>query len=116
VECEPCEVVPVISNRSVYYVPDCVAGTCTVVDLRATESTECQVDLDCALRDGTACCEGCDGTGLVALSSTDYLGRSCPLELACPPCVPTIPPDYAAHCLNERCHVVFVSSSGSSEP
>ncbi|HYP90285.1 MAG TPA: BPTI/Kunitz domain-containing protein [Polyangiaceae bacterium] len=49
------------------FVPDCVAGQCTVVDLRTSPTTACRTNDDCRLRRGTGCCETCSDENLVAV-------------------------------------------------
>jgi hypothetical protein len=87
-----------------YFVPVCGRGSCRVFDLRGTTATECDSDDDCSLRDGSACCEGCDGTSLVALSSTEYVDATCP-NTGCHGCAPNIPAEFEAGC-NDNGHCV----------
>lgn len=106
VACGPCPEVTEIERTGQYFVPACDAGTCSVRDLRSTSATECDSDDDCRLRDGAGCCEGCDGLGLVAISSTELLYEACPEEIACDACVPPESEDYEAACSAEgRCVV-----------
>lgn len=98
---------PGVMSTSRYFVPTCVAGECTVTDIRETALTQCQITSDCYLRAGAHCCELCGGTNIVALnrnaSVTDLLcdGISPP----CLACVPTIPPGYSTSCEAGRCTV-----------
>jgi hypothetical protein len=85
--CAPCP--PIESGTLRYFVPDCVKGQCSVVDLRASPLTECQSELDCQLRRGSGCCQSCTNDDLIAIrkdvSLEDFV---CPRDLpvGCPGC------------------------------
>ncbi|AUX22478.1 uncharacterized protein SOCEGT47_029810 [Sorangium cellulosum] len=105
IACEPCPDVPEAERTSQYFTATCERGRCVVLDVRESPLTECAEDADCALRDGLGCCEGCDGTGIVALNqSADLTGMVCPEGFgACPPCAPQYPPGMTAVCSAGRC-------------
>jgi hypothetical protein len=66
IACAPCPA-PQGQGTLQYFVPDCVAGQCVVTDLRTSAVTACKTSDECKLRHGTACCEGCGTTDLVAV-------------------------------------------------
>jgi hypothetical protein len=107
VQCAPCQSVPEETRTSQYFVPTCKLGRCIAVDIRATPVTACASAADCHLRDGAACCEGCDGTGLVSIASEAALSAlACGAEpVGCPPCVPLIPATFVPACNAGRCAV-----------
>jgi hypothetical protein len=106
VACGACNDVSEFERTGQWFVPFCGHGKCTVLDLRRTTATECDSDDDCQLRDGLNCCEGCDGLGLVALSSTEYLAAACSDGFACDPCVAPERENYVAACSDQgRCVV-----------
>lgn len=93
--------VPVAPN----YLAACVEGECRLLDLRETPAAECEVDDDCALRDGSRCCETCGGNP-VALSDEPALrGLLECVDLACPPCEPVFDSTHRAVCDDGRCVV-----------
>jgi hypothetical protein len=104
VACSPCPPVDELKTLGQYFVPVCEAGRCGIQDIRQTDLVVCQTDSDCFLRDGAACCDECDGTGLVAVSSTDF-GPRCEPFPACPRCASIIPEGYIAVCAAGRCQV-----------
>lgn len=110
VACGPCLDVSEAERTSQYFAAACESGQCTVVDVRESPLTECEEDADCILRDGVGCCEGCDGTGIVAINrSADLLGMVCSDDFGgCPPCAPIIPEDIRAVCSKGRCQREFL--------
>jgi hypothetical protein len=109
VACGPCNQVTELERTGQYFVPACGQVSCLLLDLRRT-SAACDSDDDCSLRDGSACCEGCDGTGLVALSSTEYVEATCAPNTGCDGCVPNIPAEFEAGC-NDNGHCVVRQKS-----
>lgn len=106
VACGACPEVAELERTRQYFVPACDNGACYVEDLRDTSATECEVDGDCTLRDGSECCEGCDGLGLVAVSNTRPIREACEEEVACDACAPPESDEYEAACNDEgRCVV-----------
>ncbi|WP_437588552.1 BPTI/Kunitz domain-containing protein [Sorangium sp. So ce1000] len=103
--CGPCQDVTEAERTAHYFTATCEAGRCVVLDVRESPLTECAVDSDCVLRDGLGCCEGCDGTGIVALNqSADLNALACPADMgACPPCAPVYPDGMTAVCSSGRC-------------
>lgn len=111
VTCGACEDVGELDRNSQYFVASCEQGSCQVLDLRTTANTECDSHDDCSLRNGSACCEGCDGTGLVALSSRELVRATCEADFACDLCGPSISELYAAGCDAEgRCFVGYAET------
>ncbi|WP_233561997.1 BPTI/Kunitz domain-containing protein [Sorangium cellulosum] len=105
VACAPCPPATEAERTSQYFTAACESGRCVVLDVRESPLTECTQDADCALRDGVGCCEGCDGTGIVALNqSADLASIVCPEGFgACPPCAPVYPAGMTAKCSEGRC-------------
>ena len=84
----------------------CESGHCVVFDARETGATSCMVPSDCHLRDGLACCQGCNGqtTFPVSISEERVLEEMvCGPNLACDACVPSFPPGAVADCVDGRC-------------
>jgi hypothetical protein len=108
VACAPCgpTTAPDPNDPALYYIATCQAGSCAVVDLRASEVTACKSDGDCGLRSGTACCSGCGGQ-TVALNlskQADLASLVCdPEPSACPACAPAF--TGSAMCSSGRCSV-----------
>ncbi|WP_437795931.1 BPTI/Kunitz domain-containing protein [Sorangium sp. So ce693] len=105
VACGACPEVTEAERTTQYFTATCEAGRCVVLDVRESPLTECAIDSDCVLRDGLGCCEGCDGTGIVALSQSAELDALvCPAGMgACPPCAPVFPDGMTAVCSSGRC-------------
>ena len=97
------------NDPALYYVATCQAGRCAVVDLGATDVTECKSASDCSLRSGTGCCEGC-GSDTAALNTSKLSELSklvCGSEpVACSACAPVFS-GYSADCSNGRCSVLL---------
>lgn len=106
VACGQCAPVPEAAGHEQYYVPECIAGVCYVTDLAGSDSTVCTADTDCQIRDGAACCPGCDGTGLVALSSLDYVEQLCAPGAECVACEPEISNLIVARCMDGHCRIM----------
>jgi trypsin inhibitor len=105
--CAPC--LPPDESTLKYFVPDCVNGQCTVVDLRSSPLTQCMTGDDCRLRHGKSCCESCgDSNDLIALRKDVSFERLVcgPGDVACPACAPT-PTSAVAECSNGRCEVAY---------
>jgi hypothetical protein len=61
--------------------------------------TECAQSSDCVLRDGTECCPGCDGVGIVSVNRTDALeALVCGQNTTCNACISPIPTGYVPDC------------------
>lgn len=117
VSCEPCPPADETTSRTQNYVPICVNGSCSVEDVSGSPSARCASDSDCHLRDGADCCEQCDGTGLVALSSEELLSADvCSGASSCSSCAHSYT-GYRARCQYGYCHVAFAdtSSNGGSD-
>jgi hypothetical protein len=107
--CGACPDVPDRDRTSEYYTATCNSGRCEVLDVRKSPITECTKTADCILRDGVECCQGCDGTGIVAINrDADLESLVCAgAGQACPLCVPQIPPKISAICSGGRCERVI---------
>jgi hypothetical protein len=106
VECAECPVVDETETTAQYFVPTCdVAKRCALIDIRQHSVTECLSDADCQLRDGSACCEGCDGQGLVSVSSQELFTALCGPLAACPDCASNTA-EFLPKCEAGRCTVV----------
>ena len=103
--CSDCPPIEELSTTRQYFVPVCEFGQCDVLDIRLHDVTSCQNDSDCRLRDGSACCVGCDGQGLVAVSSEEVFAAQCTSEDRCPDCA--LATDYRARCYDSRCVVGY---------
>jgi hypothetical protein len=105
--CGSCPDVDELMTTSQYFGSICLEGACTIVDIRESAATECTGGSECQLRDGAACCEGCDGRGLVSVRPQAFVDLLCAnaLEQACPPCAPMIPPEFVPTCTTGRCRV-----------
>jgi hypothetical protein len=105
--CGACADVSPMDRTSQYFVATCASGQCTVVDIRETDLVACKDYTECTLRVGAECCERCSSDSVVALSTNAKLGDLvCGSDApSCPPCVPTIPPGFAASCNTGKCTV-----------
>jgi hypothetical protein len=110
VPCVPCPPVDEGERTSQYYAATCESGRCVVLDVRESPITQCTEDADCILRDGVACCQGCDGTGIVAVNrNADLEHLVCgDRDQGCPPCEPQFPPNMAPICSEGRCRWVIL--------
>jgi hypothetical protein len=96
-----------------YFVPNCVQGQCVVEDIRTSAVTACQSAMDCRLRNGTSCCEGCGGGQVVAVRNDGSLEKlvCSDLPTPCPACI-ALPPDGAvAVCTEGRCSVAHLAAT-----
>jgi len=105
--CEACPDIDELLLTSQYFAPTCRSGECTVVDIRESSVTQCSDASECSLRDGAACCQGCDAAGIVAVRNDSSLfdlvcGGG---DVGCPACASQIPPDLKADCISGRCAV-----------
>jgi hypothetical protein len=108
VPCAPCgpTTAPDPNDPALYYIATCQAGSCAVVDLRATDVTECKSDSDCGLRAGTGCCSVCGGQTIAVNVSkqADLRKLVCdPEPSGCPECIPAF--IGSANCTGGRCSV-----------
>jgi hypothetical protein len=98
----PCAYVPPEKRNRPYFASLCQAGHCQAVDIRTTSITECVTDLDCRLRVGVSCCEGCGATvdNVIALSAKANLWQTfCGQgDIGCPACMPIMPAYLYAGC------------------
>jgi hypothetical protein len=99
--CQDCSPKDELELTGKYLIPHCYLS-CSV---GSVPSRSCTVDSDCFLRDGAGCCEPCDGVGIVALSSLDYLADLCDPQVDCAACESRIPSDLAATCVDGTCEV-----------
>lgn len=98
VACAPCPLPPAGQGTLKYFVPDCVAGQCQVVDLRTSPVTACQTSSDCKVRNGTGCCEGCTAGDPFAVSKNGSFEKLvCGGDVGCPACVPA-PTNAVPYC------------------
>jgi len=111
--CLPCPPVDELDRTQQYFVPWCQNGTCRVSDVRDGYYSACDSHADCVLRDGAACCEGCDGQGLAAVNMRHQPASICDGNLGCPECAPIIPPEFGARCQNGVCRVIRAVDAGT---
>lgn len=102
--CAPCPSVSELEATRKYFRPVCVAGQCSVVDVRQSPITECTDSGDCALRDGVNCCLGCDGSRFVAVSVNANFCPNGPEP--CSKCASLPPPSYlGVQCQKRHCEL-----------
>jgi hypothetical protein len=110
--CAPCPD-PAGGGTLRYFVPDCVAGQCVVTDLRASPVTACKTSDECRLRSGTGCCEGCDGSSLIAVRNDGSFEKLVcgGIQPPCAACAPQ-PPNGAIPLCNEgRCTIAYSATA-----
>jgi hypothetical protein len=95
--CGVCPEPEEVDKTGAYFVARCIEASCTVVDVR-DDYAECNSGEDCVLRDGNDCCEDCDGSGYIALSSFSFVSElACP-EILCSACATPPPAGLWAAC------------------
>lgn len=106
IACAPCP--PIAGGARKYFVPDCVQGQCTVIDLRDPQYTACMVDEECAVRYGTGCCHSCSPDDIIALRKDVNIERLvCNGNLVgCPECEPSGYPPTPVCAPEGRCSFV----------
>lgn len=113
--CAPCPE-PADAGKLRYFVPECVAGQCSVTDLRTSSATACMKDADCRLRRGTSCCETCDAPLIAVANNGSFEKLVC--GDAIPPCAACANEDAimgaVATCVQGRCEVTYLD--GASPP
>lgn len=91
----------------------CSSGVCRGFDVRQVDAlSACTSNADCELRIGLGCCPGCQATAsnLIAIRT----GAEPKLEemlcgaagYMCPQCLPAMPPNTVAACVQGHCQVV----------
>jgi hypothetical protein len=105
--CEPCPDVTETETARQYFIAECHSGQCELVDLR-DDFTECSTGEDCLLREGSDCCEGCDGRGYIAVSSFEFVGEERCDDVACDPCLSSVPAGLSAQCDLDTNHCAVV--------
>jgi Kunitz/Bovine pancreatic trypsin inhibitor domain len=107
VACAPCPAPPPGQGSLHYFIPDCVRGECTVLDLRNSPATACEKDQDCKVRNGTNCCEACSSDQPIAVrndgSFEELLCAGGPVP--CPACIPSTG-GLRAECSQGHCAIV----------
>jgi hypothetical protein len=106
IACAPCA--PVADGARKYFVPSCVRGECVVEDIRESDVTACDSAMDCKLRNGAGCCEGCGGGEVIAVRNDGSFEKLvCGGEpQPCPACFPVPSEKVTATCRDGRCAVV----------
>jgi hypothetical protein len=112
--CAPCPE-PTGTGALKYFVPDCVAGQCVVTDLRNSPVTACKTSDECKLRSGTGCCEGCDGSNLLAVRNDGSFEKLIcgGLQPPCAACAPQPPSGAVALCNEGHCVVAYAADAGN---
>lgn len=106
IACAPCAPVEELERQQQYFVAHCISGQCSLVDIRE-DYTECNTGEDCVLSNGNGCCQECDDSGFIAVSSFEFLDDKCDTLGVCDACVPTVPTGLSAQCSPSRhCEVV----------
>jgi hypothetical protein len=113
IACPPCQPAPDGALR--HFIPTCVQGECGVEDLRTSPTTSCQTDMDCRLRNGTACCEGCTPQNVIAVRNDGSFEKlACGNgPQACPDCAAIPPADAMAKCIEGRCTVAYFAGTAN---
>ena len=114
--CAPCPEPAPGEGALQYFVPTCVQGQCAALDIRTSPVTACQSVMDCRLRHGTGCCEGCGGSSdIVSVRNDGSLEKLvCGDEpIGCPACAPLPPQGMEAVCTAGRCDIAFVPVAGN---
>jgi hypothetical protein len=111
IACEPCAPAP--DGVMKHFMPTCVQGECGIEDLRTSPTTSCQTDMDCRLRNGTGCCEGCTSENVIAVRNDGSFEKlACGNEpQPCPECAAIPPTGAMAKCLEGRCTVAYLAST-----
>ena len=111
VACAPCP--PVMGGTRQYFVPNCVSGECVVEDVRASEVTSCKTAMDCRLRSGTSCCEGCGSGELIAVRNDGSFEKLVcgGAPQPCAACLPVPPVNATAICNAGRCEVAYLATT-----
>jgi len=113
IACAPCPAPLPGQGTLMYFVPNCVQGECVVEDIRTSPVTACTDASQCRLRNGTGCCEGCNGSTVVSVRNDGSLEQLvCGNEpFACPDCA-AIPPDGAVSvCTEGHCGVAYLAAT-----
>lgn len=108
IACAPCA--PVGDGARKYFVPSCVSGECVVEDIRESDVTACDSAMDCKLRNGAGCCEGCGGGDFIAVRNDGSFEKLVCGGIAqpCPACLPAPPDKIVAACRDGRCAVAYL--------
>ena len=105
--CGACPEPPPYDPLNVWVAPACSNGRCAVHDLRQAEETRCTRDDECeTVYESQMCCQTCSSEPrFYRAKRKDRAvitgGSPCAGDVACPACVPTIPPAFCAadgHC------------------
>lgn len=114
IACAPCPAPPAGQGTLKYFVPDCVAGQCAVQDLRTSPVTACKTAAECKLRNGVACCEGCQAGEVFAVRKDgSFENLVCGGgDIACPACVPA-PTNGIPACIQGHCAVAISAQAGA---
>jgi len=97
VDCGACADVDEVDTTRAYFVARCIEEDCKAVDVR-DDDADCTKDEDCFLRNSSDCCEECDGSGFIAVSSLDFVSeQACP-EILCVTCDSQVPEGLSAQC------------------
>jgi hypothetical protein len=113
IACAPC--LPVADGTLKNFIPNCVDNQCAVEDIRTSAATACKTAVDCKLRNGTSCCEGCGSGSLVAVRKDGSFEKLvCGGEpVACDACAPTPTPGAIAICgASGHCEVAYPVNTG----
>jgi hypothetical protein len=96
----------------------CVTQHCKAFDVRSVpEYSKCTTNSDCQLRSGVGCCE-CGGEGWVAVNASGWkalVADVCMPNAGCPDCLPQLPDNTTAQCVQGHCEVA-INGSCQSDP
>jgi hypothetical protein len=105
--CGACPEPPPYDPLNVWVAPACSSGRCAVHDLRQAEETRCTRDDECeTVSESQMCCQTCSSEPRFYRAkrkdrAVTTGGSPCAGDVACPACVPTLPPAFCAadgHC------------------
>jgi hypothetical protein len=113
IACAPCPLPPAGEGTLKYFVPNCIAGQCVVEDLRKSPVTACKTSNECKVRNGTGCCEGCNGGDPVAVRNDGSFEKLvCSPSSVCAGCLPE-PSSAVPYCGQDgHCQAVFREDAG----
>jgi hypothetical protein len=115
--CPPCAAPAPGQGTLKYFMPDCVAGICQVIDVRTSNLSLCKTAADCRLRNGTSCCEGCGGVDdyVAVRNDGSFEKLACSGgPVPCLACLPQPPLNATASCnpMTAHCEVVYSANAG----
>jgi len=113
--CPGCDAPAPGTGTRQYFVPECVAGQCSVTDVRTSSATACKTNSDCRIRHGASCCETCDANLIAVRNDGSFEKLVCGGII--PPCAacPNVdaPTGAMAYCNQGRCTVAYAADESA---